>query len=33
VTFRDDVVTGPGARQILLLDPAGTVVELFPPAR
>jgi catechol 2,3-dioxygenase-like lactoylglutathione lyase family enzyme len=33
VTFRNDVVTGPGGRQILLLDPAGNVVELFQPAR
>jgi catechol 2,3-dioxygenase-like lactoylglutathione lyase family enzyme len=32
VPFRNDVVTGPGGRQILLLDPAGNVVELFQPA-
>jgi catechol 2,3-dioxygenase-like lactoylglutathione lyase family enzyme len=30
--FRNDVVTGPGGRQILLEDPAGNVVELFQPA-
>ena len=33
VTFRNDVVTGPGGQQILLKDPAGNVVELFQPAR
>lgn len=32
VPFRNDVVTGPGGRQILLKDPAGNVVELFQPA-
>ena len=32
VPFRNDVVTGPGGQQILLLDPAGNVVELFQPA-
>jgi catechol 2,3-dioxygenase-like lactoylglutathione lyase family enzyme len=32
VTFRNDVVTGPGGQQILLKDPAGNVVELFQPA-
>jgi catechol 2,3-dioxygenase-like lactoylglutathione lyase family enzyme len=31
-TFRNDVVTGPGGRQILLEDPSGNVVELFQPA-
>jgi catechol 2,3-dioxygenase-like lactoylglutathione lyase family enzyme len=30
--FRNDVVTGPGGRQILLEDPAGNPVELFQPA-
>ena len=30
--FRNDVVTGPGGKQILLLDPSGNVVELFQPA-
>jgi catechol 2,3-dioxygenase-like lactoylglutathione lyase family enzyme len=28
-TFRNDVVTGPGGKQILLSDPSGNVVELF----
>ncbi|MGW5749089.1 VOC family protein [Amycolatopsis sp. NPDC003861] len=32
VTFRTDVVSGPGGRQILLADPAGNLVELFQPA-
>ena len=32
VIFRNDVVTGPGGSQILLLDPAGNIVELFQPA-
>jgi catechol 2,3-dioxygenase-like lactoylglutathione lyase family enzyme len=31
-TFRNDVVEGPGGRQILILDPSGNVVELFQPA-
>ena len=30
-TFRNDVVHGPGGRQILLQDPSGNVVELFQP--
>ena len=32
VTFRNDVVTGPGGSQILVQDPAGNLVELFQPA-
>ena len=32
VTFRNDIVTGPGGSQILLEDPAGNVFELFQPA-
>jgi catechol 2,3-dioxygenase-like lactoylglutathione lyase family enzyme len=31
--FRNDVVTGPGGKQILLEDPDGNVVELFEAAR
>ena len=31
VTFRNDVVTGPGGSQILLADPSGNLVELFQP--
>ena len=30
--FRNDIVTGPGGRQILLDDPSGNPVELFQPA-
>jgi catechol 2,3-dioxygenase-like lactoylglutathione lyase family enzyme len=33
VRFRNDIVTGPGGRQILLIDPAGNLVELFQPRR
>jgi catechol 2,3-dioxygenase-like lactoylglutathione lyase family enzyme len=32
LSFRNEVVTGPGGKQILLEDPAGNVVELFQPA-
>jgi catechol 2,3-dioxygenase-like lactoylglutathione lyase family enzyme len=32
VRFRNDVVTGPGGRQILVQDPAGNLIELFQPA-
>lgn len=32
VTFRNDVVSGPGGKQVLLIDPAGNFVELFQPA-
>ena len=32
LTFRSDVVKGPGGRQIVLDDPAGNPVELFQPA-
>jgi len=31
-TFRNDILSGPGGKQILLKDPAGNVVELFQPA-
>jgi len=31
-SFRNDVVEGPGGKQILLQDPSGNVVELFQPA-
>ena len=30
--FRNDIVTGPGGSQILLLDPSGNIIELFQPA-
>jgi catechol 2,3-dioxygenase-like lactoylglutathione lyase family enzyme len=32
VSFRNDIVTGPGGKQILLEDPSGNVIELFQPA-
>lgn len=32
VPFRNDVVTGPGGAQVLAVDPAGNLVELFQPA-
>jgi catechol 2,3-dioxygenase-like lactoylglutathione lyase family enzyme len=32
LTFRNDIVSGPGGRQILLDDPAGNPIELFQPA-
>jgi len=32
VTFRSDIVKGPGGAQILIVDPAGNLVELFQPA-
>ena len=31
-SFRGEVMTGPGGRQVLLADPAGNLVELFQPA-
>lgn len=32
VQFRNDIVTGPGGSQILMIDPSGNLVELFQPA-
>ncbi len=32
VSFRNDVVRGPGGSQILIEDPAGNLIELFQPA-
>ncbi len=32
LTFRSDVVTGPGGQQVLLADPDGNLIELFQPA-
>jgi catechol 2,3-dioxygenase-like lactoylglutathione lyase family enzyme len=31
VTFRNDIVTGPGGKQILVDDPSGNPIELFEP--
>jgi hypothetical protein len=33
VSFRNDIVTGPGGLQILLDDPSGNPIELFQPRR
>ena len=33
VQFKNEIVEGPGGKQILCLDPSGNVVELFQPAR
>jgi catechol 2,3-dioxygenase-like lactoylglutathione lyase family enzyme len=33
VTFRNDIITGVGGKQILVEDPAGNPVELFQPTR
>ena len=33
VSFRNDIVTGPGGSQILLEDPSKNLVELFQPAK
>jgi|SRR5687768_13328665 catechol 2,3-dioxygenase-like lactoylglutathione lyase family enzyme len=30
--FRNDIISGPGGRQILLDDPSGNPIELFQPA-
>ena len=32
VRFRNDIVTGPGGKQIVIEDPSGNPVELFQPA-
>jgi len=32
LSFRSEVVSGPGGRQILLADPSGNLIELFRPA-
>ena len=32
LTFRNEVVSGPGGQQILVEDPAGNPIELFQPA-
>jgi predicted enzyme related to lactoylglutathione lyase len=33
VSFRSDLVSGPGGRQVLISDPAGNLIELFQPAQ
>jgi catechol 2,3-dioxygenase-like lactoylglutathione lyase family enzyme len=32
VSFRNDIVEGPGGKQILVEDPSGNVIELFEPS-
>jgi catechol 2,3-dioxygenase-like lactoylglutathione lyase family enzyme len=32
LTFRNDIIGGPGGQQILLEDPSGNPIELFQPA-
>ena len=32
VTFRNEIISGPGGQQILLEDPSGNFIELFQPA-
>ena len=32
VTFRNEVVSGPGGSQVLAVDPSGNLIELFQPA-
>ena len=32
VPFKNDILAGPGGKQILCVDPSGNVVELFQPA-
>ena len=32
LSFRSELVSGPGGRQVLLADPAGNLIELFQPA-
>jgi catechol 2,3-dioxygenase-like lactoylglutathione lyase family enzyme len=32
LTFRSDIITGPGGSQVVLDDPAGNPIELFQPA-
>jgi len=31
-TFRNEILKGPGGRQILVEDPSGNCIELFEPA-
>lgn len=32
VSFRNDIINGPGGKQVLVEDPAGNPIELFQPA-
>jgi glyoxylase I family protein len=33
VRFRNEIITGPGGKQVQILDPDGNPIELFEPAR
>ncbi len=33
ISFRNEIITGPGGRQVLLDDPSGNPIELFQPAQ
>lgn len=33
LSFRNEIVPGPGGSQILLIDPSGNLAELFQPVR
>jgi catechol 2,3-dioxygenase-like lactoylglutathione lyase family enzyme len=33
IIFRNDIITGPGGKQILAEDPSGNPIELFEPAK
>lgn len=33
LSFRNDIITGPGGSQIILDDPSGNPIELFQPAK
>ena len=33
LAFRNDIVSGPGGSQVLIIDPSGNLVELFQPAQ
>jgi catechol 2,3-dioxygenase-like lactoylglutathione lyase family enzyme len=32
VPFRNEIIEGPGGKQVLLIDPSGNFIELFEPA-
>ena len=32
VSFRNEIVSGPGGTQVLAMDPSGNLIELFRPA-
>jgi predicted enzyme related to lactoylglutathione lyase len=33
ISFRNEIISGPGGRQVLLDDPSGNPIELFQPAQ